>query len=510
MAETLVAAIRRGPLGVASLPGDNTFVVCEPERTLIARSCVGLGQWYVYESDHSVLAATHLLLVEMLLERTLPIDPLVMAASTTASVFPWNRSPLQGVRVLPPGHLAELRTGASTTFVRYWNPAEIEQGRPDPKVRIARELRREVLDALKRDLDDDRPNVGMLTGGPGSSIVVAAAARLGKSVHTSSVVPTRDYTNPDPTYAKIDGLIEGVRVNAHWSEHNESTAIDLRLSAPSTRLPISNPALIAAAHHANDAGADTVFGGAFARSLFGDWKSIFGEWIPEPPPWVLADGARLGVRLDRSTTSAVGDSPRHLSAPLPFAHELPRYIRFDLRAEYAQWIREVRVHLDQSPHPRMYTIGLLDYGHGELAQQWELFGALGLSVSVPFAHRRLVEMSFGCHPLDLVNPAGRQLLRAFGDVVPGGHLAPSVEADPGQSPAAGSPHWLIPDEAIQGLLELSQCDLTDEIPAEVASALAPLRRAMHRSVPHEREAIPRIGRFPAMLTPFADPIAQAS
>ena len=479
LADTLVSAVGRGAAGIASLAGDNTFVSCEPTRAVIARSCVGLGQWYVYASPVEVVATTHLGLVEQLIETELPVDPLVLAAWTTASVFPWDRSPLAGVRVLAPGHFAELRTGSSNTFIRYWNPAEIEQQPPDPTSPRARVLRREVIASVARDLDDNGPNLAMFSGGVASSTLVALALRQNKVVHTSSVVPTRDYARHQPVYESINGLLRQVSVAGHSLEPlNEFTVIETLLKAPRTRLPITDAALVVGAQRAVEVGAGVLFGGALAGELFGGPNMIYTDWVGQLSAGDLARVAKNEPTLDRKRATqawfAAQRRRRNGALALPFAAQLPTFVRAELRAEYAEWIAEVRGVSTWRRHPRAFTLAMLDHGYGRLTQQWEVAGALGLSVSAPFASRRLAELSLECHPFDLALPPQRLLHRSFGDMVPASHLLHAQQLDSGHSPASLTSRHLPGHGSVTARLEPVTRALPGPLPVALVAALAPL------------------------------------
>jgi hypothetical protein len=95
---------------------------------------------------------------------------------------------------------------------------------------------------------------------------------------------------------------------------------------------------------------------------------------------------------------------------MPFAPELPEFIRGELRDEYRGWIATRQRAAADEPAARR-SLALRAEADGFVAMNWEAASALGVRRSFPFFNRAVLELAFECHPSELVGPGTKKLLR---------------------------------------------------------------------------------------------------
>jgi asparagine synthase (glutamine-hydrolysing) len=99
---------------------------------------------------------------------------------------PW--SPFRGIAQLPPATTLKLTRGAEPEVRRYWTPNFALSPRQATVHEASDEVRRLVVEAVKRRLESDVPLGAFLSGGLDSTIVVGVMSRLlGCKVRTFSV-----------------------------------------------------------------------------------------------------------------------------------------------------------------------------------------------------------------------------------------------------------------------------------------------------------------------------------
>ena len=92
--------------------------------------------------------------------------------------FDPERTILQGVRKLPPGHLLQVRSGEQPKIERYFVPILHDKGRPRAAER-EEELDETLSRVVGQQLIADVPVGLLLSGGLDSSLIAALAARQG-------------------------------------------------------------------------------------------------------------------------------------------------------------------------------------------------------------------------------------------------------------------------------------------------------------------------------------------
>ena len=158
------------------LRGMFAFVILDREsgEVFAARDQVGVKPLYWRLADGLFVSASEL--------RTLLAHPEVRADLDPAAVVEYlafghtqgERTLVEGVRKLPPGHALRLRRGEVEVF-EYWDPLDADN-RLDGGV-SADELRRRLDEAVAASLVSDVPISMMLSGGLDSSTIAVLAAR---------------------------------------------------------------------------------------------------------------------------------------------------------------------------------------------------------------------------------------------------------------------------------------------------------------------------------------------
>ncbi|GAA3218542.1 asparagine synthase (glutamine-hydrolyzing) [Actinocorallia longicatena] len=149
------------------------------ERLLLARDRVGQKPLYWRLEDGALEFASELKAIEGSIE----IDPVALHHYLTLQYVPAPWSIRRGVEKLPPGHLLTFQHGAVRTAC-YWRPDATPRPVPEDPAERLREL---LLEATSLRLAGERPIGAFLSGGLGSSAVVAAMARLAGTVRTFSI-----------------------------------------------------------------------------------------------------------------------------------------------------------------------------------------------------------------------------------------------------------------------------------------------------------------------------------
>jgi asparagine synthase (glutamine-hydrolysing) len=139
------------------------------------------------------------------------LDAAAIDAYLALQYVPGDRTALDGVAKLPPGHLLVL-DASGVRVDRYWQANPIDVTRPEPEV--LERVRESVQAAVRRRLVADVPVGALLSGGIDSSIVVALMAE-------ASSGPVRTFTVgfPDPRYD--ERIYARELADRYSTDHNE-------------------------------------------------------------------------------------------------------------------------------------------------------------------------------------------------------------------------------------------------------------------------------------------------
>jgi Asparagine synthase len=474
---------------IQGLPGDISLVSINSDTATVVRSCAGLGHWFIHRRPGSVMLATRLRFFEDLYDDEFAIDELVLATWTATSVLPWNRTPLLGVTVLPPAHVARIKINEPLSFSCYWDPSQIEPTASSYKQSNDRaEQFRELFTAtLDRDLSNESTNMVTFSGGVDSSIVLSMSLALGRRVETVSLIPSLDYADPLPTRRKIDTMLDQSAIHSRWfTEIDEHKWVDLQLTAPAIRVPMLNTTLIEAQRQGTLSGARVVTGGEYADELFGGWNTLYDAWVPSLGLPALTRSLMTAPQLDRNRALRrwVSKRVRVDGVRPPFPISLPTFIRHELRNEYADFVADVRQKLrtPTKSSPNTYLLGQLSHYTGWLLQNWEACSEAGLRRSLPFYNREAIEFALSCRPTELAWPPKKLLRSSFDGLVPASHLHRIDKDSAGASPRANVPMNLSIPPAVESLLDPTRIDCRRPLDPGVAARLAPAVIAARRPV----------------------------
>jgi asparagine synthase (glutamine-hydrolysing) len=165
-----------GERALPRLRGMFAFLILDRETGEIfaARDQIGVKPLYWRFADGLFVSASEL--------RTVLAHPNVRPALDPAAVVEYlafghnqgERTLVDGVRKLPPGHALRLRRGNVEVF-EYWDPLSADQG--ETRHATADELRERLEEAVAASLVSDVPISMMLSGGLDSSTIAVLAAR---------------------------------------------------------------------------------------------------------------------------------------------------------------------------------------------------------------------------------------------------------------------------------------------------------------------------------------------
>lgn len=412
----LADCVENAPMKLDKLAGDFGFLFFrETGEATVVCSCGGAVPFYLWQSGNSAAVSTNLTWMARFAATNAAPDGLVSALwSVGWSWFPDQRSPLAGVSVLSRGTYATFRPESGFEMGCYWNPRPkvmAEYSESDAAERAGR-FRELLVGKLTRDLDPDGGNLLTFSGGVDSSALAALAGGLLKrKIWSLSLLP-----EPEEACRRemsfIEPLASEFGFERHWVHRvsSESQLTMLR-EAPTVAFPIIHPALCRLPAIQKEAPVRVLFGGEFADRLSGCVSTI--------PDFVAASSAaetlrhfgfsRLGCQLLLSRAKRLLTGGRS-GEFVPFPDDLPDLFSRELREE----IRELHdrscraAFADEGPWKQLTMFLQLD---GWLAMNWEAAGALGIRRSFPFFHRESIELTYACHPAELVGPRTKKILR---------------------------------------------------------------------------------------------------
>ena len=404
------------PERLASVPGDFGFIHFRPHGgATVVRSCGGLVPFYLWRSDGRTGVATRLGDFVRYLPEELALDPLVNAIwASGRTLFPNGRTFLAGVHIIARGVFAKLERGGRCGARSYWDP------RPSylapPTASCAREhaerLRALLVHKLTRDLDPEGGNLLTLSGGVDSSSLAAlAVGMLGRKVWTWTLLPDQeDEFQREMSY--VAPLVSQFHIERTWSLRvRERTRVELLYAAPQVAFHVMHPALCALPGIVREAPVRVLFSGEFADEVCGS-DHTWPDWaVDVSVPQLLA-----GVGRRRSVRDGLRWTKRRLLSvmgrpTLPWPEHLAGFTRPELQEEYRDWLDGRRRAAARDRAPRRY-LALRAEEDGFVTMNWEAASALAVRRSFPFFNREVLELAFECHPIELVTPGTKKLLRA--------------------------------------------------------------------------------------------------
>jgi hypothetical protein len=419
----LAECAQRTPERLASFEGDFGFISVAPNAGLAAvRACGGSVPFYYFRNGARAAVGTRLGFFPRFVERGLRLDPLV-AATWAAGVdfFPDGRSLLDRVKVLERGHVLRLDGSGTPRVLRYWQPRPEHLPKPnDARIREhADALRAMLVASLEANLDPDGANLLTLSGGVDSSSLAALSGKLEIPISTLSFMPD-DQSLFEREKAHVDRASRIARIDERRLVRlGASGWFDLQRRAPHSVCMVLHPALCLLPELAQERPIRVLFGGEFGDVVCGSTPTL-KDWAAHTSALELL----FRLRSLPNGRSDVSDWLRYrvrlwLGRPYTrFPTTLGPLIHPAVRAEYAAWARarSAEVARDRLPRP---ALPLYAEQVGFVAQNWEVCSELGIRRFFPFFTRQALELAYRCHPVELVGPGSKKILkRALSGQVP--------------------------------------------------------------------------------------------
>jgi asparagine synthetase B (glutamine-hydrolysing) len=414
----------KSPERLASHAGDFGFLhVTEQGEAVVVRSCGGRVPFYVWRGPGLTVVSTTLSQVARFMSEEPRLDGLACAAWMTGwSLWPYGRTFFEGVSAVARGHAVRISDGRVSRDTRYWDPRPHALPRPTPETRAehVESLRKVLFSSLERELDPDGRNLLTLSGGVDSSSLAAiSAGPLERSVDTVTLmVPGEEARSREMGY--LESLRKAVPLGRSWEIPLDLRGrVELVRAAPRVAFPMFHPALGALPRIVEERKTTVLFGGEFADEICGssftipDWFRDTGllTMLRHPHHW--PNGRRTPLRW---LVRRAGDAARRPYWPLPeeTRHE---FLVPAVRKEFRQWMNEWKRAEARDGRPLRY-LSLQAEADGFVAMNWEAASSLGVRRAWPFFSRAALELAFDCHPMELVGPGIKKLMRAAlaGDV----------------------------------------------------------------------------------------------
>lgn len=411
---------------LAELRGDVTLVHIDQSATAHAVSAVAgaVPLYYWQAGDRAALATRLGDLARHVLEDA-RIDVYATSLHLSAWTLPNDRSFLEGVSVLPPGHYLKLDERPHVSS--YWSAEAIEA---EPPTRVAFRRQSEALRyTLLRRIDELLPKTGILltvSGGVDSSIIAALAGGvLGRRYsRLTYVMPPSSESDREHEFVRSVDDYVGSALERAWDVVLDPDSL-LRWSreAPPALTPMVSPLLSLLPDLSQKASVRAHAGGEFADELFGS-RTISDDWISSLSVEALVrrpSALPLAVRFSRGAIRtrflrARGALP--LSQSLDALDAMPKDLVDAHQSHVAEWQRRL------AHSPRGALPLRLARAHALKCSYWEAMSPLGIVPVYPFLGRDILELALSIHPLQNASFIGKRVLRdSMKGLVPALNLA---------------------------------------------------------------------------------------
>jgi asparagine synthase (glutamine-hydrolysing) len=355
----LRAYSRWGKACLEHLRGMFAFAVWDSkhQELFLARDRLGIKPLYYYHGEGFLLFASEVraLLASGLVPRK--IDPSGLWDYLGYQTVPTPRTIVNGVRVIPQGHMMSIKKDGHVQIHCYWDllqNASIDSPSPTDARKRIREL---LLEAVELRLISDVPLGIFLSGGIDSSAVAGLVRELGKTPKTFSIVfshPVYDESSFSRTVA-----------NRFKAEHTEIQLHEKELLEllPDALCSMDHPTgdginTFLISHAVGKAGLKVALSGLGGDELFTGYPSFtrlekladfFRLWTyaPSTIKALTARGIRLlGNSVRTEKTAALLESDGSLASAYPVMRQvfLPIQRRKMLRPE---WLSQIKEEFDQ-------------------------------------------------------------------------------------------------------------------------------------------------------------------
>ena len=410
------------PRELARVPGDYTFFRLGPNGAVTAvRSCGGLVPIYVWESDDGVVLSTHATWLAKYASWRGEPDWLITAMWLSGwPTVAMNRSHLAGVKVLHKGERYDLSPGSASRIQRYWYPplaGELRWPTPTVEEEHHEEFRNILISSLRDNLDPAGSNLLSLSGGVDSaSLLALTAGHLKYGVKTFSLIPPPSASFYEREMGYLNALWDEYGVDHQELELRSEEELDRTAQLPPLLFPAFNPTTLGLIDHRGGAPVRVSFGGEHADEVVGSSVFTLPDWSRHVPLW------RLPLLIGRWPRSR--QLPRLMleqgivakitgRIPVPLPRQLPGWMSGDLQRQFQLFKATVESEsrlegIGSIANPTLWLrIVHMDYQ----PMQWEICSWLAVRRFSPFSVRRMQDLALRCHPVELLGPNSKRLLR---------------------------------------------------------------------------------------------------
>jgi hypothetical protein len=412
----------REPRQLATISGDFTFFRFKSNGAVTAvRSCGGLVPVYIQEDRDDLVLSTHATWLAKYANWRGEPDWLITAMWLSGwATFAKNRSHLQGVSILHKGERYDRQPAAQGCITRYWYPpksSDLRWPNLEAEEQHQSQFRANLIESLRTNLDPAGGNLLSLSGGVDSSSLLAlAAGQLHYGVKTFSIVPPKTARFYGRAMGYLESLWGEYGVEHEEMESRTERELDLLSEMPPLMFPIFNPTTLALIGPMRNAGIRVSFGGEFADEVVGSSAFTRPDWARHVPVW------RLPALLKRMPP--LRPLPRHIiqqklmqaftgSVAVPFPATLQSWMSPNLEAERAALQASVEKEwadwgIGAAANPNLWLRMIyMDFQ----PMQWEICSWLDVRRFSPFSIRTILELALRCHPIELIGPGTKRLLR---------------------------------------------------------------------------------------------------
>jgi hypothetical protein len=399
--------LRSPGMAIAPLDFDVGAILFGPHEARIVRSVSGRVPVYVGRPDAETVVISTLLSRQAEVAGLTEADPLSLAiAASSGPVFPDGRTPIAGVRCVPPGHAARV-TVRRTDETPYWDiPAPATKPGEEQVLDRQHRFRTSLLTILERELSADSPTALALSGGVDSSCLGVLASKLSRPLVSYTYDTEGDTPEGRHNRRYLAAALAEAGIECHVLERfEEHAALEWISGAPRSALPTIEPVLMRLGRIPRPFGS--LMGGWWADETTGSWLGYrawlrarrWGDFVKPAEPILVG-------RAHSLRRKAQDQLQRNGRVNLRMVR--PAWLRPDLLAEFDAWHERSSL-THWAPHPREELL-VAHLVHGT-PSQWEVLTPLGIRPVLPFAQKAILDVSYECHPDELLFGETKSLLR---------------------------------------------------------------------------------------------------
>jgi hypothetical protein len=291
-----------------------------------------------------------------------------------------------------------------------WPTKKIEQEHQE-------QFRSLLIESLRQNLDPDGGNLLSLSGGvDSSSLLSLTAGHLKYPVKTFSLVPPKSARYYEREMGYLNALWDQYRVKHQELEIRSQAELDLVSQLPPLLFPTFNPTTLALTGPMRETGIRVAFGGEFADEVVGSSSFTLPDWARHVPIWRLPF---LLKRLPRSKRLPLYMVEQQITRRItgrvaaPFPSSLQAWMSPDLEQQVDAFQKAVELDWAQAgvwgcANPTLWLRTIyLDFQ----PMQWEICSWLDVRRFSPFSIRSVLDLAQRCHPVELLGPGSKRLLR---------------------------------------------------------------------------------------------------